>query len=198
MSKHDSRNKLVEVATRLFAERGLHGVSIRELSKVAETSISMISYHFGGKEGLYASVLKEQFASFDQIAEISREGSDPLQIIEAYLRWTIGRHRNNPYLLRFYTSELTNPTPYFASIVSPAIGKVIGILIEIVNEGIRRGQFRTELNPADTVLAIAGMVNYYFLSTLATESFISHSAERDEELIQQYMDLFTKGILVKK
>ena len=198
MSKHDSRNKLVEVATRLFAERGLHGVSIRELSQVAETSISMISYHFGGKEGLYASVLKEQFASFDQIAEIGREGSDPLQIIETYLRWTIGRHRNNPYLLRFYTSELTNPTPYFSSIVSPAIGKVIGILIEVVNEGIRRGQFRKGLNPADTVLAIAGMVNSYFLSTLATESFISHSAERDEELIQQYMDLFTKGILVKK
>lgn len=198
MSKNDSRNKLVEVATRLFAERGLHGVSIRELSLVAETSISMISYHFGGKEGLYASVLQEQFASFDQIAEISREESDPLQIIEAYLRWTIGRHRNNPYLLRFYTSELTNPTPYFASIVSPAIGKVIGILIEVVNEGIRRGQFRKGLNPADTVLAIAGMVNYYFLSTLATESFISHSAERDEELIQQYMDLFTKGILVEK
>ena len=196
MSRHDSRNKLIEVATRLFAERGLHGVSIRELSQAADTSISMISYHFGGKEGLYASVLREQFACFEEIAEIARSGSEPLQIIEAYLRWTIGRHRNNPHLLRFYASELTNPTPFFSSIVSPAIGKVIGILIEVVNEGIRRGQFRKELNPADTVLAIAGMVNYYFLSTLATESFISHSVERDEELIRQYMNLFTKGILV--
>jgi TetR/AcrR family transcriptional regulator len=195
MSRHDSRNKLIEVATRLFAERGLHGVSIRELSQAADTSISMISYHFGGKEGLYASVLTEQFASFEEIAEIARSGSEPLQIIEAYLRWTIGRHRNNPHLLRFYTSELTNPTPFFASIVSPAIGKVIGILIEVVKEGIRRGEFRQGLNPADTVLAIAGTINYYFLSTLATESFISHSAERDEEIIREYMGLFTRGIL---
>lgn len=195
MSRHDSRNKLIEVATRLFAERGLHGVSIRELSQSADTSISMISYHFGGKEGLYASVLTEQFAIFEEIAEIARSGTEPLQIIEAYLRWTIGRHRNNPHLLRFYTSELTNPTPFFATIVSPAIGKVIGILIEVVNEGVRRGQFREGLNPADTVLAIAGTINYYFLSTLATESFISHSAERDEELIREYMTLFTKGML---
>lgn len=198
MSKHDSRNKLIEVATRLFAERGLHGVSIRELSQEAETSISMISYYFGGKEGLYSSVLQEQFACFEEISEIRKEGSEPLQVIESYLRWTIGRHRNNPHLLRFYTSELTNPTPYFSMIVSPAIGKVIGILIEVVEEGIRRGQFRKGLNPADTVLAIAGMVNYYFLSTLATESFISHSEERDEELIRQYMELFTRGILVGK
>lgn len=195
MGRNDSRNKLIEVATRLFAERGFHGVSIRELSQAADTSISMISYHFGGKEGLYASVLKEQFASFDEIADIGTSASEPLQIIEAYLRWTIGRHRNNPYLLRFYTSELTNPTPFFATIVGPAIGKVISILIEVVQEGVRRGEFRQRLNPADTVLAIAGTINYYFLSTLATESFISHSAARDEELIREYMDLFTRGII---
>jgi TetR/AcrR family transcriptional regulator len=194
MGRQDSRSKLVEVATRLFSERGFHGVSIRELSQAAEISISMISYYFGGKEGLYSSVLQEQFASFDDIDKIKKEGAEPLQVLEAYLRWTIGRHRSSPHLLRFYTSELTNPTPCFSTIVSPAIGKVIGILIEVVKEGIENKQFREGLNPADTVLAIAGMVNYYFLSTLATENFVSHSAERDEELIRQYMELLFKGI----
>jgi hypothetical protein len=52
-----------------------------------------------------------------------------------------------------------------------------------------------DLNPVDTVLAMAGMVNYYFLSTLATQELINHSPERDEVLIRHYMDIFTKGIL---
>ncbi|HEY3309507.1 MAG TPA: TetR/AcrR family transcriptional regulator [Desulfuromonadaceae bacterium] len=195
MIKNDCRNKLLEVGTRLFAERGLNGVSIRELSQSAGASISMISYYFGGKEGLYSAVLKEQFACFDQINEIRNQGEEPLDIVEAYIRWTIQRHRNNPYLLRFYTSELTNPTPYFQTIVSPAIGKVIQILVEVVGKGIDSQKFRKDLNPVDAVLALAGMVNYFFLSTLATENMISHSPEKDEELIQQYFAIFTRGIL---
>lgn len=195
MDKNDLRNKLVLIATRLFAERGLNGVSIRELSKAAGVSISMISYHFGGKEGLYSSVLQEQFADFDYIEEINTADTEELAKIEAYIRWIIIRYRNNPYLLRFYTSELTNPTQFFSLIVQPAIEKIIQILAQIIEEGIAKNKFRKDLNPLDTVLAMAGMVNYYFLSTLATQELINHSPERDEVLIQHYMDIFTKGIL---
>ncbi len=195
MDKNDLRTKLIFTATRLFAERGLHGVSIRELSKAAGVSISMISYYFGGKEKLYSSVLQEQFACYDYIEEIRKKDAAPLDKIEDYIRWTVKRHRNQPHLLRFYTSELTNPTRFFTEIVQPAIANVIQILIEIVEEGIVRQQFRAGLNPVDTVLVMAGMANYYFLSTLATEEFINHSPERDEELIRHYLDIFTKGIL---
>lgn len=195
MNKNELRNKLLAIATRLFAERGLHGVSIRELSTAAGVSISMISYYFGGKEGLYSSVLAEQFSGFEYISEIDQADAEALEKIEAYIRWIIVRHRENPYLLRFYTSELTNPTQFFPLIVQPAIAKVIQILVKIIEEGIARNKFRKDLNPVDTVLAMAGMVNYYFLSTLATQELITHSPQRDEALIQHYMDIFTKGIL---
>ncbi len=195
MDKNELRNKLLSIATRLFAERGLNGVSIRELSRVAGVSISMISYHFGGKEGLYSSVLQDQFSGFEHIVEIDMFEMEALEKIEAYIRWIIVRHRENPYLLRFYTSELTNPTQFFPLIVQPAIGRVIQILVNIIEEGIAKNKFRKDLNPVDTVLAMAGMVNYYFLSMLATQELINHSPERDEALIQHYMDIFTKGIL---
>ena len=194
--KTDCRGTLLEVGTRFFAERGLNGVSIRELSQAASASISMISYYFGGKEGLYAAVLTEQFACFDEIETVRQQGGDPLAMLEGYIRWTIQRHRNHPHLLRFYTSELTNPTPYFATIVAPAIEKVIRALSEVVEEGIRLGRFRPDVHAINAALALAGMINYFFLSTLATEKLLSHSPEKDEELIQQYVAIFTRGILV--
>jgi TetR/AcrR family transcriptional regulator len=186
----------MEVGTDLFAERGLHGVSIRELSQAAGASISMISYYFGGKEGLYAAVLREQFACFDQIDDIRNRGAVPLAVIEAYLRWTIQRHRSHPHLLRFYTSELTNPTACFATIVSPAINKVIRILAEEIDKGVGQGCFRRDIQAVNASLALAGMVNYFFLSMLATENLISHSPEQDEQLIRQYLAIFTRGIMV--
>lgn len=195
MGRTEGRDRLMEVATQLFAERGLYGVGIRELSQAAGASISMISYHFGGKEGLYSSVLQEQFACFEEIETIRQPGASPVEMIEGYIRWTIRRHRNSPYLLRFYTSELTNPTPCFRRIVFPAIDRVIRVLIEIVKEGVALGQFRQELQPINSVLALAGMVNYFFLSTLATEELISHSAEKDDELVRQYLEIFLRGIM---
>ncbi|HEY6007688.1 MAG TPA: TetR/AcrR family transcriptional regulator [Geobacteraceae bacterium] len=196
MTRVDCRAKLMEVGTELFAARGLYGVSIRELSQAAGASISMISYYFGGKEGLYAAVLREQFACFDQIDEIREQRAEPLAVIEAYLRWTIRRHRSNPHLLRFYTSELTNPTACFATIVSPAINKVLRILAEVIDEGIGQGRFRGDIQAVNASLALAGMVNYFFLSTLATENLISHSPEQDDQLIRQYVAIFTRGIMV--
>ncbi len=195
MTRADCRSKLMEVGTELFAARGLHGVSIRELSQAAGVSISMISYYFGGKEGLYAAVVREQFACFDQIDDIRNQGGDPLAVVEEYLRWTIRRHRTHPHLLRFYTSELTNPTPCFGTIVSPAINKVIRILAEEIDSGVREGLFRRDVSAVNASLALAGMVTYFFLSMLATENLISHSPEQDEQLVGQYAAIFTRGIM---
>jgi TetR/AcrR family transcriptional regulator len=192
--KVDGRSKLMEVGTKLFSERGLNGVSIRELSQDAGTSISMISYYFGSKEGLYSAVLQQQFASFQEIHEIRRSISDPLAAIEEYLRWTFKRHRNNPYLLRFYTSELTNPTAFFTTVVQPVIDEVIRTMASVIEEGIRLKLFRQDVHPTNAALALAGMVNYFFLSSHATENLISHSPEQDEKVIQQYLAIFVRGI----
>jgi TetR/AcrR family transcriptional regulator len=195
MADNDCRTNLIETATPLFAEKGFHGVSVRELAKAAGINLSMISYYFGGKEGLYAEVLNEQFTTLRRLAEIRTMDADPLKKFELYVRATVARYRKNPYLLRFYTSELTNPTPCFESIVKPAIKGVVQILQETFTEGLSHEQFREGLDPTDTVLALAGMINFYFLLEPATAEVVDHAPERDEKLIQHIMDIFTRGIL---
>ena len=195
MAENDCQSALIAVATPLFAAKGFNGVSVRELAAAAGMNISMISYYFGGKEGLYAAVLNEQFATLKRVSDIKSMETDPLRKFELYVRATVARYRKNPYLLRFYTSELTNPTPCFETIVKPAIKGVVQLLIETFSEGLSHEKFRDGLDPTDTVLALAGMINFYFLLEPATHELVDHSAERDEELIQHIMDIFTRGIL---
>lgn len=182
-------------ATPLFAEKGLNGVSVREIAAAAGVNLSMISYYFGGKEGLYSAVLNEQFAVFRRVADIARMDADPLEKFEQYVRATVGRYRQNPYLLRFYTSELTNPTPCFARIVKPAIQGVVKSLQDFFAEGLSHRQFREGLDPADTAIALAGMINFHFLLEPATGELVAHSPDRDEELVRHIMDIFTNGVL---
>jgi TetR/AcrR family transcriptional regulator len=195
MADNDCRATLIATAAPLFAEKGYNGVSVRKLAKSAGVNLSMISYYFDGKEGLYAAVLTEQFATLTRVAEIKNMETDPLKKFELYLRATVARYRKNPYLLRFYTSELTNPTPCFESIVKPAIKGVVQILLENFSEGFSHEQFRKDLDPTDTVLALAGMINFYFLLEPATAELVDHAPERDEELIRHFMDIFSRGIL---
>jgi len=192
--KEKSRIALMAAATQLFAERGLNGVSTRDLAAAAQVSLKDITA-CGEKEGLYAAVLKEQFSCYEYIENIRQMELDPLGKVREYIGWVIKRHRSNPNLIKFYSSELSNPTPYYRSIVQPAVSRAIFFLMETINEGVLLKQFRKGLNPVDTVLAVVGMINYYFLSTVATQEVVNQSPERDDMLLQHYMDLLTKGIL---
>jgi TetR/AcrR family transcriptional regulator len=193
--KLNPRDRLLRVATGLFAARGFNGVSVRDIAGNAGVNISMISYHFGGKEGLYAEVLREQFKPLHKATAIRTLEKHPLEKFEIYVRATVARYRENPCLLRFYTSELTNPTPCFETIVKPAIQEVVKILRETFVDGMSHHQFRDGLDPTDTALALAGMINFYFLLEPATGELVDHSRGRDEELIRNIMDIFKRGVL---
>lgn len=195
VADNDCRKNLIAAAVPLFAAKGLNGVSVRELASAAGVNLSMISYYFGGKEGLYAAVLTEQFAILGKLEEIEQMEIDTLQKFELYVRATVSRYRRNPYLLRFYTSELTNPTACFETIIKPAIKRVVQMLLETFADGLSDRKFRDDLNPTDTVLALAGMINFYFLLEPATAELVDHAPERDEQLIRHIMDIFTRGVL---
>jgi AcrR family transcriptional regulator len=56
-----SRDLLLQAARKVFAERGLEGATVKELAETAGVNVSLVSYYFGGKEGLYRACL-EQFS----------------------------------------------------------------------------------------------------------------------------------------
>jgi TetR/AcrR family transcriptional regulator len=195
VADNDCRDNLIAVATPLFAMKGLNGVSVREVARAAGVNLAMISYYFDGKEGLYAAVLTEQFAIPGKLDEIEQMETNAVKKFELYVRATVSRYRKNPYLLRFYTSELTNPTASFETIIKPAIKRVVKMLLTTFSNGLSHEEFREGLNPADTALALAGMINFYFLLEPATSELVDHSPERDEELIRHIMDIFSRGVL---
>src|SRR6185503_1763624 len=54
----ETRERLIESATRLFAERGFGKVTVREICKAARANVAAVNYHFGGKTGLYDEVVQ--------------------------------------------------------------------------------------------------------------------------------------------
>ncbi len=59
-------------AAELFAERGFHGTTIRDIAQRAQVNVAAGNYHYGSKKALYLEVLRAQFAAVR--AELRRRG----------------------------------------------------------------------------------------------------------------------------
>lgn len=55
----EARNRLLDAALRLFAEKGFAKTSTREIAQAAQVNIAAISYYFGDKAGLYRGVFMD-------------------------------------------------------------------------------------------------------------------------------------------
>ena len=55
--KDKSKQRILDSATKLFAQKGYDGVGIREICKDANANICMISYFWGGKQELYKGIV---------------------------------------------------------------------------------------------------------------------------------------------
>lgn len=59
----EARERLLQTALRLFAEKGFAKTSTREIAQAAGVNIAAISYYFGDKAGLYAATFVEPMGS---------------------------------------------------------------------------------------------------------------------------------------
>ena len=85
----DTRTRLIEVAERLWSERGVNGVSLREIGAAAgQRNTGAARYHFGSKEGLVNAVFQHRMVPVNErrealLAELA--GHDLRGLAEAFL-----------------------------------------------------------------------------------------------------------------
>lgn len=63
---HDTADLLLDVAERLYAERGYDAVSLREINRAAgQKNASALHYHFGSREALFERLLTRRLAAIE-------------------------------------------------------------------------------------------------------------------------------------
>ncbi|WP_061961519.1 TetR/AcrR family transcriptional regulator [Demequina flava] len=68
-----ARERIIESALALFAERGNEAVSIRDIATAADVSPALIPHHFGSKAGLVEAVDARVIGIFDHLAGALQE-----------------------------------------------------------------------------------------------------------------------------
>lgn len=157
-----TRQALLAAGAALFSESGYDAVPIGQVATRAGVNKALISYHFGGKRGLYAAILA---AGFEQIAArfaaAEAQAEDAPAALHALLGVFDGYRREHPEFPRLFMREVlaTGIDPG----VVPHFVTLIGVVRRLAARGVREGAFRP-VNPMLLHLGLIGAL-VFFMST---------------------------------
>lgn len=76
MNDVSTKDKILNCAHKLFSEKGVNAVGIREIAKAAQVNIAAINYHFSNKENLYLETIKN---SIQEMTDTTQKIFDELK-----------------------------------------------------------------------------------------------------------------------
>lgn len=123
----DTRTAILLAGMECFAERGFDGASMRQIADRAGRPLSLLSHHFGSKEGLYLEVFRHLLKSHAQNPVLNPPEAEALpatreealrvlraQIHALYLKGSPDVVRQDPLLelgAKLWLQELRTPRP---------------------------------------------------------------------------------------
>ena len=178
-SSERTRRLLLEAAFEEFAEHGYAGARVASIAARAGVNKQLISYHFGGKRGLY-----EQMQARWLRRESAFRDDDPAlpELVTRYLDATLADPRSVRLAARHMLDGTTAPQPDNSADV----------------EDLRRrraaGELPADLDPPALLLAIMGMVTAPVLLTSAATELIGD----DHDHYRRQLALIVRHLTVRR
>lgn len=149
MTIDDTRQRLLEAAEEIFADKGFKATSIREICTKAGANIAAINYYFGDKEQLYIETVKYAHRACIEGEPLPEwePNTPPVQKLRGFIRVVATRMLSpqSPSAAQLMAREMAQPTAACAAIVEehiqPMANKLGGILTELMPGTTRQQQF---------------------------------------------------------
>jgi AcrR family transcriptional regulator len=131
MTSAERREQLLEIARRLFAERGFDGASVEEIAARAEVSKPVVYEHFGGKEGIYAVVVDREVRQLLEMMRDALTAGHPRELLEqaAIALLDYVEQSSDGFRILVRDSPLGSASGSFVSIISDIASRVEHILV---------------------------------------------------------------------
>ena len=136
------KERILEAAVKLFAERGFDATSVDEIARLAEINKAMIYYYFSSKDELLSSIIRKSINEFTSIIEeIDLSRFDNLEeMIKAIVREAINYIDGYNLVIKIFQREsLSKSSKWGTNIID-----TVSIVFERV-ESILRKKFAASI-----------------------------------------------------
>ena len=191
--KRDRREDILRASLHLFAEKGFHGTSMRDIAREAEITEGLIYHYFASKRDLFRAIIEEH--SFLPLLRTLPDLAGQLDLralLIVLARGFFDVLRQNTELVRLLLQEVQvfpeEKEAFFADAVGESIRELAGVLETRMN-----ARARTQVDPQ-----VASRLFFNSLLAFFVEQEIlggKHLLPADEGIyVEHLVDMFVKRL----
>jgi AcrR family transcriptional regulator len=204
--KIDKKDHILDVAERVFSEKGFDGASTRLISGEAGVNMAMLNYYFGSKEGLFLTVFERKIASFQDILHNLGNNSsmNAWSKMEQYIEMYGDKVVNNNCFQKLLYQEMgMNRRNDLSDKLRDMLMRNVAELSKILQEGIASGEFKKDIDSSMVIATLYGTKNYIINTPLMSSPLLGYDIQDDEMIetrlkpqIKSFMKNLLKAYLV--
>ncbi|HJX03740.1 MAG TPA: TetR/AcrR family transcriptional regulator [Dehalococcoidia bacterium] len=158
------REEIIKAAARIFAAKGYHGTTLDEIAREIGVSKPALYYHIKNKEEILKEIVGRIMEPMETVARVGRSGIPPRQRIAQMIRMLVqfAAERQEITLIALELNKIL-PTRSREALKKRR-KDVEEVLIETLDEGIKKGDFKTGNSKmyAFAILAAANSVYRWY------------------------------------
>lgn len=140
---------IIDAAVKVIAENGYHASQVSKIAKEAGVADGTIYLYFKNKEDVLVSVFEEKMGQFiGKIAEATNAQPDSNKKLKILIEMHFNQLEENPYLAIVTQLELRQSNYSLRLQINNVLKPYLDIIDAIIEEGIKKKQFRNDLNAA--------------------------------------------------
>ena len=160
MNTEVRREQIIEAAMNLIASRGLKGLNVAGIADRIGLVPSAIYRHFKSKDDVLDMILDFiQEKLLTNIRITCKETSEPMDRLQRILKRHVETLRENQAIPRvLFTEDVFTGNPKRRNRVYEIINGYLDGLDEIIRDGQRKGQIRSDIDSKTVALMLLGMI----------------------------------------
>jgi TetR/AcrR family transcriptional regulator len=161
-----SRKAILEAASREFSAAGYDGARTDAIAEAAGVNKALLYYYFKDKESLYGAVLDQNFKGLlDELIRIVDTSKPAGYKMLAYALTHFDHVAAHPHYRRLVQHEMmragAGKSVHFPRMVESFFRPLLGRVVEIIEQGVAKGEFR-RVQPMHFMNSMIAVIAFYF------------------------------------
>lgn len=202
IDEKDTAERLIAAAKVIFAEKGYAGATVKEIADAAGVNVSLISYHFKGKEGLLQACLEKFGRERLQDTELFLQAPENKEDFKAKLRLWMGQflrcQAEDVNVCTILHRENLIENKFLWELFQGTFLKTFEAVVKFFESGRKRGLVRKEIDPEIAANVIFGALVHCGKNQKAQQK-ISGISIADEKyrnsVAEQSINILLHGIM---
>ena len=184
------KTAILDAAVIEIARHGYYQTTVEMIARRAGVADGTIYLYFENKEQILLSLFERAMGRFisegrGQVDQGASAVEKLRRIVELHLT-LVGKDRDLAIITQV---ELRHSTHFMGQLSRNQVGEYLAILGEVVEQGMKEGSFRQDLDPVFAAKAVFGV-----LDEMATDWVLSHRNKRLESQVQAVTEFLLGGL----